>query len=98
MIADLFIRLSATFLSPEDSELFVVWRFLNSTQVGDFRILSYGHKTEKNRNKVQKYPEARRKYGTEPMRMDIKHRKSRKKSKIIRKLEGNTEPGRRKWT
>lgn len=37
MIADLFIRLSAAFLSPEDSELFVVWRFLNSTQVGDFR-------------------------------------------------------------
>ena len=94
MIADLFIRLSAAFLSPEDSELFVVWRFLNSTQVGDFRILSYGHKTEKNRNKVQKHPEARRKYGTEPVRMDIKHRKSRKKSKNIRKPEGNMEQSR----
>jgi len=30
--------------------------------------------------------------------MDIKERKIGKKSKIIRKLEGNTEPGRRKWT
>ena len=30
--------------------------------------------------------------------MDIKPRKAVKKSKIIRKLEGNTEPGRRKWT
>ena len=38
-IADLFVRLSTAFLSPEDSKLFVVWRFLNSTQVGDFWTL-----------------------------------------------------------
>ena len=30
--------------------------------------------------------------------MDIKHRKAVKKSKNIRKPEGKTEPGRRKWT
>ena len=57
-----------------------------------------GHKAQKKQEKVQKHPEAREKYGAEPVRMDIKHRKSRKKSKNIRKPEGNTEPGRRKWT
>ena len=55
-------------------------------------------KLRKSSKKVQKHPEARRQYGTEPVRMDIKHRKSRKKSKILRKPERNTESGRRKWT
>ena len=57
-----------------------------------------GHKVEKSSKKVQNHPEARGKYGAEPVRMDIKHRKSRKKSKILRNPERNTEPGRRKWT
>ena len=36
-------------------------------------------KLRKNSKKVQKHPEARRKYGTEQVKMDIKPRKSRKK-------------------
>ena len=55
-------------------------------------------KPRKSSKKVQNHPEARRQYGTEPVRMDIKPRKAVKKSKIIREPEGNTEPGRRKWT
>ena len=57
-----------------------------------------GHKAQKKRKKVQNYPEARGKYGAEPVKMDIRTRKAVKKSKIIREPEGNTEPGRRKWT
>ncbi len=49
-----------------------------------------GHKAQKKRKKVQNYPEARRKYGAEQLRMDIKPRKAVKKSKIIRKPERNT--------
>ena len=55
-------------------------------------------KQRKARKKVQKHPEARGKYGAGQEKMDIKSRKAVKKSKIIRKPEGNTEPGRRKWT
>ena len=55
-------------------------------------------KLRKSSKKVQKHPEARRKYGTEQVKMDIKPRKAVKKSKIIREPEGNTELGRRKWT
>ena len=36
-------------------------------------------KLRKSSKKVQKHPEARRKYGTEQVKMDIKPRKSRKK-------------------
>ena len=72
--------------------LYAVWRFLNSTQFGDFYTLPYGYKREKNKGKVQNYPEAREKYGAEQEKMDIKPRKAVKKSKIIRKPEGNTEP------
>ena len=57
-----------------------------------------GHKAQKKRKKVQNYPEAKEKYGAEQEKMDIKHRKSRKKSKIIQKPKGNTELSRRKWT
>ena len=57
-----------------------------------------GHKAQKNSKKVQNHSEARGKYGAGQEKMDIKHRKSVKKSKILRKPEGNTEPGRRKWT
>ena len=52
----------------------------------------------RNSKKVQNHSEARGKYGTGQEKMDIKHRKSVKKSKIIRKPEGNTELSRRKWT
>ena len=55
-------------------------------------------KPRKSRKKVQNSPEAREKYGTEQEKMDIKLRKAVKKSKNIRKPEGNTEPGGRKWT
>ena len=55
-------------------------------------------KLRKSSKKVQKHPEARRKYGTEQVKMDIKHRKAVKKSKKNMKPESNTEPGRRKWT
>ena len=55
-------------------------------------------KLRKSSKKVQKHPEARRKYGTEQVKMDIKPRKTGKKSKILRKPERNTESGRRKWT
>ena len=48
-------------------------------------------KQRKARKKVQNHPEAREKYGAEQEKMDIKHRKSVKKSKIIRKPERNTE-------
>ena len=50
-----------------------------------------GHKAQKKRKKVQNHSEARGKYGAEQEKMDIKHRKSVKKSKIIRKLERKTE-------
>ena len=50
-----------------------------------------GHKAQKKRKKVQNHSEARGKYGAEQLRMDIKHRKSVKKSKIIRKPKRNTE-------
>ena len=86
------------FRSLEVSVLFAVLRLLNSSQSGDFCALPYGHKREKNREKVQNHPEARGKYGAEQLRMGIKHRKSVKKSKITRKPERNTEPSRRKWT
>ena len=133
MIAGLFIRFSAAFLNPETSELYAgwrtseliaVWRFLNSTQFGNFRThrsletseliavlrlpcsspsgdfntFPYGYKREKKQEKVQNHSEARGKYGTGQEKMDIRPRKTVKKSKIIRKPEGNTEPGRRKWT
>ena len=55
-----------------------------------------GHKAEKSSKKVQNSPEAREKYGAEQEKMDIRTRKSVKKSKIIRKPERNTEPG--EWT
>ena len=55
-------------------------------------------KPRKNSKKVQKEREAREKYGTGQEKMDIKLRKTVKKSKNIRKPERNTEPGRRKWT
>ena len=55
-------------------------------------------KLRKSSKKVQKHPEARRKYGTEQVKMDIKHRKTVNKSKILRKPERKTEPGRREWT
>ena len=55
-------------------------------------------KHRKSSKKVQNHPEARGKYGAEQMKMDIKSRKAVKKSKNIRKPEGNTEPGSRKWT
>ena len=55
-------------------------------------------KHRKSSKKVQNHPEARGKYGAGEEKMDIKSRKAVKKSKIIRKPEGNTEPGRRKWT
>jgi len=51
-------------------------------------------KPRKSRKKVQNSPEAREKYGTEQEKMDIKLRKAVKKSKNIRKPEGNTEPSR----
>ena len=50
-----------------------------------------GHKAQKKQEKVQKHPKARGKYGTEPVRMDIKPRKAVKKSKILRKPERKTE-------
>ena len=55
-------------------------------------------KPRKSSKKVQNHLEAREKYGAGQEKMDIKSRKAVKKSKIIRKPEGNTEPGRRKWT
>ena len=82
----------------ETSELIAVLRLPNFSQSGDFYTLPYGYKREKKRKKVQNHPETRRQYGTGQEKIDIKHRKSRKKSKIIRKLEGNTEQSRRKWT
>ena len=48
-------------------------------------------KHRKSSKKVQNHPEARGKYGAEQEKMDIKNRKSVKKSKIIRKPERNTE-------
>ena len=54
-------------------------RLLNSSQSGDFCTLPYGHKREKNREKVQNHPEARGKYGARQEKMDIKPRKSSKK-------------------
>jgi len=59
MIADLFVRLSAAFLSPETSELVAVWRLPNASQSGDFYTLPYGYKREKNKGKVQNHSEAR---------------------------------------
>ena len=50
-----------------------------------------GHKAQKKRKKVQKHPEARGKYGTGQEKMDIRPRKTVKKSKIIRKLERKTQ-------
>ena len=49
------------------------------SQSGDFCTLPYGHKREKNREKVQNEREARGKYRTEQVKMDIKQRKARKK-------------------
>ena len=60
---------------------------------GFFYTLPYGYKREKNKGKVQNHPEAREKYGTEQVKMDIKPRKAGKKSKILRKPERNTETG-----
>ena len=51
-------------------------------------------KLRKSSKKVQKHPEARRKYGTEQEKMDIKHRKAVKKFKKNVKPERNTEPSR----
>ena len=51
-------------------------------------------KHRKSSKKVQNHPEARGKYGAEQMKMDIKPRKAVKKSKNIRKPEGNTEQSR----
>ena len=45
-IADLFIRFSTAFRSPETSDLFAVWRFLYSSQFGDFRALRSLETTE----------------------------------------------------
>ena len=75
------------FRSLEVSVLFAVLRLLNSSQSGDFCTLPYGHKREKNREKVQNHSEAREKYGTEQEKMDIRSRKAVKKSKITRKPE-----------
>ena len=50
-------------------------------------------KERKTREKVQNEREARWKYRTEQVKMDIRTRKAVKKSKILRKPEGNTETG-----
>ena len=63
----------------ETSELYAVLRLPCSSPSGDFCTLPYGHKREKNREKVQNHPEARGKYGARQEKMDIKHRKSSKK-------------------
>ena len=63
----------------ETFELIAVLRLPNFLQSGDFYTLPYGYKREKNKGKVQNYPEAREKYGAEQEKMDIKHRKSSKK-------------------
>ena len=84
--------------SLETFELIAVLRLPNFLQSGDFYTLPYGYKREKNKGKVQNYPEAREKYGAEWEKMDIKHRKSVKKSKIIRKPKRNTELSSWEWT
>ena len=107
MIAGLFIRLSTDFRGPEDSELIAVLSLPNSLKSGAFRIhrsletsilFHMDIKLRKSRKKVQKEREAREKYGTGQEKMDIRPRKTVKKSKNIRKPEGKTEPGGRKWT
>ena len=55
-------------------------------------------KLRKSSKKVQKHPEARRKYGTEQVKMDIKPRKTGKKAKNPPKAEDKKGTGRRKWT
>ena len=62
------------------------------SQSGDFCTLPYGHKREKNREKVQNEREARGKYRTEQVKMDIKQRKARKK------VQNERETREKHWT